>query len=67
MNKKVIYSALAVGLIITAGMLIKVQVQSAPVGSWAAKWIAKHPSAQDPATLKVKVPLLIKLLSKNAI
>jgi hypothetical protein len=66
MNKKtIIYSAIGLGLVIAAGFLIKVPVNSASLGSWAANWIAKHPASQAPATGQVSVPLIVKLLSKN--
>jgi hypothetical protein len=66
MKKVVIFSILGLGALAAAGFLIKVQITSAPVGSIAAKWVTSHPTATGTDGV-VKVPILIKLLSKGSV
>ena len=64
MSKKVvIISVVGLGVILAAGFLVKVQITSAPVGSMAANYVAKYPGATVGGI--VKIPILIKLLSKG--
>jgi hypothetical protein len=63
--KTVIYSVIGLGVLLAAGFIIKVPATNVASGSWADNYKLSHPAPEGMTSLQIKVPLIIKLLSKK--